>query len=76
MTISYAQPDLADLDENTLALYHWDSSMWSRSGVTETELDTDNDRFAAGIDRLGTFALFAKERQQKIYLPVVLNQHE
>ena len=72
VTISYAEVNVAGLDEHTLGLYYWDGNEWADNGITVVERDEINNRLAARVEHLSEFALFAKEQQQKVYLPLVL----
>jgi len=72
VTISYAEANVAELDEHTLGLYYRDGNEWAGDGITVVERDEVGNRLVEWIEHLSEFALFAKERQQKVYLPLVL----
>lgn len=74
ITINYAEANMTRLDEGTLGLYYWDNNGWAGDGTTVVERDQVNNRLVTSVGRWGEFALFAKERQQKVYLPLVLHR--
>ncbi|MEA3340370.1 MAG: S8 family serine peptidase [Chloroflexota bacterium] len=72
VTISYAEANVAGLDEHTLELHYRDGNEWAGDGITVVERDEVNNSLVVRVEHLSEFTLFAKERQPKIYLPLVL----
>ena len=61
LILTYADEQIAGLDELNLLLYFWDegNGLWATDGITLVERDPVNNRLAVEIAHLTTFALFA-----------------
>ena len=78
VTINYADPDVAGLQEDTLRLFYWDGSQWLDAATTCTpnstyRRDLDANRISLPICHLSTFGLFAEPKIWQ-FLPFVVRK--
>jgi hypothetical protein len=56
-------------------LYYRSGNTWSTDGITVVERDLDGNRLVVTATHLTEFALFAREREYEVYLPLVLRNN-
>lgn len=76
IAVEYSDGDVADVVEDTLALYVWTGDAWSPAESTCTPpahpvLDDAGNRVTTSVCHFSRFALFG-EPKEKIYLPLIL----
>jgi hypothetical protein len=71
-TASIAYTSTAPAIEDTLALYWWDGSRWSRQGIGSV-VNTTGNVITAQVDHFSLFAVLGETNH--IYLPVVLRDY-
>jgi hypothetical protein len=78
VTINYADPDVAGLQEDTLLLFYWDGNQWLDAATTCTPnstylRDLDANRISLPICHLSSFGLFAEPKIWQ-FLPFVVRK--
>ncbi|HMN30845.1 MAG TPA: Ig-like domain-containing protein, partial [Caldilineaceae bacterium] len=75
LSLTYAESDVAAVDENQLTLFFYDvtTQQWSQAGITVLQRDQANHQLTVQITRLGEFALGTANRP--LYLPLINRQH-
>ena len=76
LTVNYADADIGDLSEETLALYRWVGNEWEQIGSAAGEiltLDVDNNLLTARLRRFSRFGMFGTAVGGRLFLPLVLN---
>jgi subtilisin len=72
VTVTYAQADVAGLDENLLAVQYWDGGGWSWAGVTCTR-DVQANWVSCRVPDAPLTKYALAETQSTVYLPMIIN---
>ena len=71
LTLSYKA---SVVNEDSLALYRWDSTEWTQEGITTVSLDKATNRMTVTLANPGEFALL-QAGAAKIYLPAIFREN-